>query len=198
LALGLVEYKKKASKKERVSKMIKNKLANKKGFMSVEAIMSMAVVLMVVVLGIGFFTYMIPRQAIEEEVHLLGRIAKMEGRLTSDDVEHFRNNMIKRGLATEDNRSEVKVEVLKESTSGEVSEKVIISEDGERVMRGEKIKINGVDSPHYAVLHVVATVPAKKEGIVGALGFFNVNSDGLSDNYVFSERIMSEYYGGES
>lgn len=170
--------------------MIKNKLTNKKGFMSIEAIMSMAVVLMVVVLSIGFFTYMIPRQAIEEEVHLLGRIAKMEGTLTVTDVGEFQKNMVDRNLAKDEN--EVTVEIFKENTSGTVSTLLPL---GTKVSRGDRESFNHVES--YVVLKVVATVPAKKTGVVGALNFFNVNSDGLSDKYVFSERIMSEYYGGE-
>lgn len=167
---------------------IKHKL-NQKGFMSIEAIMSMSVVLMVIVMGVSVFSYMIPRQAIEEDVHLLGRIAKMEGTLSEAHKAEFQDKMVDRGLA--EKRADVKVEVIKESTSGLCP--ATLTQDT-RVQRGDKYTI-GDCTGSYSVIKIVASVPAKTNGVSGALGFFGVSSP-LSEDYVFEERVMSEYYPG--
>lgn len=172
----------------KVKKLQKMKRLDEKGFMSIEAIMSMAVVLMVVVLGIGFFSYMIPRQAIEEEVHLLGRVVKMEGSLKQADIRGFQDNMVARGMAEEP--SEIDVKLYYESTAGKCTTPMSTSDV---VSRGDEFVCGGGTS--YKVLRVVATVPAKKNGVAGALSFFGVDGGLLADEYVFQERIMSEHYG---
>lgn len=169
------------------------KLKNEKGFMSIEAVMAMATILMIVLLGVGLFTYMMPRQAIEEELHLLGRTAKMQGGLTDSDVNQFKENMKKRGMVEDKNIDDVKVIVNLETTSGEPfpgyeSRPNIINTI---VNRGYGKKEAG----QYAVMKIRVEVPANKSGIKGAMSFFGGDED-LPDAYVFSERIMSEYYGG--
>lgn len=167
------------------------KKLNQKGFMSIEAIMSMSVVLMVIIMGVSIFTYMIPRQAIEEDVHLLGRIAKMEGTLSETHRNEFKDQMVDRGLA--DTRTDVKVELYKESTSGECTE---LLNSSLQVQRGEKYPSGSGCDDSYVVLKIVAEVPANKSAVTGALEFFGVNSSPLSNDYVFEERVMSEYYAG--
>lgn len=170
-------------------KTIKKKL-NQKGFMSIEAIMSMSVVLMVIVLGVSIFSYMIPRQAIEEDVHLLGRVAKMEGTLSDVQKIEFQDKMVSRGLAK--TRTDVTVELYKESTSGLCSS---LLSPATKVQRGDKYT-TAPCAGSYSVLKVVAKVPAKKNAVSATLGFFGVDSSPLSNDYVFEERVMSEYYPG--
>ena len=165
---------------------LKNKWNNEKGFMSIEAIMGMATILMVILLGIGFFSYLIPRQAIEEEVHLVGRVVKMQGGYTATDVEGFRANMVKRGMVKTETKDKVIVKVYLENTAGQRIRELA---PGEKIPRGFK------SSGQFVVMKLYVEVPANKTGINGALTFFST-AESLSDKHVFSERIMSEYYGG--
>jgi len=149
--------------------------------------MGMATTLMVILLGIGFFTYLAPKQALEEEVHVLGRMAKIQGGLTPANISDFRKNMVDRGMVTDAKKTDVVVKVLLEDASG--------NQRGEftpgvtpAIQRGEKF-----DDGSFKIMKVIVKVPAKKQGINGVSTFFG-GSKGLSDNYVFSERIMSEYY----
>lgn len=170
--------------------MWKKKLKNDKGFMSIEAVMGMATILMVILLGIGFFTYMIPRQAIEEEVHVMGRLVKMQGGLTPLDVENFQDNMIKRGMVTEETKDEVTVKLLIEDTSG-TERGTFTPGVTPFIERGEQFSSDN----QFKVLRLLVEVPANKSAIDGAMSFFG-GDDELSDKHVFSERIMSEYYVG--
>lgn len=169
------------------------KLKNEKGFMSIEAIMAMATILMIVLLGVGLFTYMMPRQAIEEEVHLLGRTAKMQGGLTDGDVNQFKENMKKRGMVEDENLDDVKVTLNLETTAGEPFPLEGYNQD----MVGKSPIPRGFGKEQvgqYAVMKVRVEVPANKAGLSGAMSFFGGDED-LPDAYVFSERVMSEYYG---
>lgn len=168
---------------------LKEKMKNEKGFMSIEAVMGMATILMVIVLGVGFFTYMIPRQAIEEEVHVMGRLVKMQGELKTTDVQNFQENMVKRGMVKSTNKSKVVVKLVLEDTSGNQMG-ALTPGVSPPIQRGEKFAGGG-----FKVMKLIVKVPANKAGINGAMSFFG-NGESLSDNHVFSERIMSEHYGG--
>lgn len=167
---------------------LKEKLKNEKGFMSIEAIMGMATILMVILLGIGFFTYMMPRQAIEEEVHLTGRLVKMQGGLTAIDVQNFQENMKKRGMVTDENKDDVVVKLILEDTAGNQRGEFIPG--SAPIQRGETY-----NDGTFKVMKLLVEVPANTSALDGAMSFFG-GGDGLSDKHVFSERIMSEYYGG--
>ncbi|WP_214688386.1 MULTISPECIES: hypothetical protein [unclassified Exiguobacterium] len=174
-------------------KRVFQRVRKEDGFLSIEAVMSMAIVLMVILFGIGMFTYMIPRQAIEEEVHLLGRTAKMQGGLTVEDVEGFKQNMKKRGMVKDENLDDVTVTINLERTSGEA----FPGYEDRRNMVGVVIPrgFGKEQAGEYAVMKLKVEVPANKMGISGVVSFFGINDD-LPDKYVLSERIMSEHYGG--
>lgn len=176
--------------------MFKQKFKNQKGFMSIEAIFAMTTVLMVTILSIGFFSYMIPKQGIEEEVHLLGKIAKMNGTLTytknpeSGDIADFKNNLVRRNLLDESKKNEVEVMLETEDTTGGDREQISF---GNPIARSEKTK-NG----KYKVIKITVEVPAKRKGLMGALKFFNIGENSVSDKYIFTERVMSEKFVGKS
>lgn len=176
-----------------------NKLKNNKGFMSVEAILGMGVLLMVLVLCIGFFSYMMPRQGIEQEVNLLGRMAKMNGGLTTQDVTAFKKNMEKREYKKED----VKLTMTLKDSEGNVQTQV----DGKYINPlAITCKINDknclvpeenqlyVKRDSQLIMEIRAEMPSNKKGLLGAFGFFSVDKDAVSDSYVFKERVMSERY----
>lgn len=180
--------------------MIFNKLKNTKGFMSLEAILSMGVIFMVIVLGIGFFSYMMPKQGIEQEVNLLGRLAKMNGGLTKEDVDAFKAEMVSRKYKIED----VKVEILLKDSTGVPT--TYESANGNVNPLSIDCKLIDEDCPipeteqRYVkreaqlIMEIRAEMPSNKQGLLGAFWFFNVNDDSLSDSYVFKERVMSERY----
>lgn len=180
--------------------MILNRLKNTRGFMSIEAIMGLAVMLMVIVLGIGFFTYMIPKQGIEQEVNLLGRVAKMNGGLTTQDVTAFKKNMEKRGYDQQD----VKLTMVLKDVNGtpqSYSKGGIYVDPLNITCKTNDTACSVPDSNQLYVkrnaqliMEVRAEMPANKKGLLGAFGFFSVKEDTVSDTYVFKERVMSERY----
>lgn len=170
--------------------MIRKRIENSKGFMSVEAIIAMGVVLMVIVLGIGFFTYMMPKQAIEQEVNLLGRMAKMNGGLTAGDISNFKKTMEETRQYAQ---SDINIEVMAINSSGAKQLAPTV----------ECKDVAGVTCPagtpyvkrnEQKIIEITVTMPSKNQGLMGALGFFNVNKDKASQGYVFKERVMSERY----
>lgn len=159
--------------------------------MSIEAVISMGVILMVFLLGVGFFAYMIPKQNLQEEVRILSKTVKLEGGITNAvNVDGFKERLVDKGYA--DDKSEIKVVLHKETADG--SESTILAEDGflstELVNRGDMY--NG----QFAVMKLVVTIPTNKNSILRPLKFFGVSDTKLSDDYIFVERMMSEYIGG--
>lgn len=180
--------------------MFLSKVKDRKGFMSIEAVLGMMVVLMVIVLGIGFFSYMIPKQGIEQEVNLLGRMAKMNGGLTESDVDAFVDEMEDRHYKEED----VKVEItLKDSTgvpttyenaNGIVNPLDIDCKLTDKICQNQtpEAEQKYVKREAQLIMEIRAEMPSNKQGLLGAFWFFNVNDDTVSDTYVFKERVMSE------
>lgn len=174
--------------------MFLNRLKGTKGFMSLEAILAMGVVFMVIILGIGFFSYMMPKQGIEQEVNLLGRLAKMNGGLTVADVQAFKGEMKKRGYE----ENEVKLDIqLKTSTSVPFTGATLdgvsplaITGKANEVQTGTPHKY--IHRSEQLIMEIRAEMPSNKQGLLGAFWFFNVNEDSVSDSYVFKERVMSE------
>lgn len=176
---------------------IKEKLKNQKGFMSVEALFGLTAILMALILVIGFFTYMIPRQQMEQEVNLLGRTAKLNGGLTVGQVANFKKNFEKFGYTSAELQDSVTVklkdfsgEPLRTATAMGLTDKTVqeipfkASEDeagAVYVQRGEEV-----------LMEIRVEVPAKKQGLMGAMSFFNMGKDTVSDTYVFKERVLSE------
>lgn len=189
-----------------LKRRLKN-IQNTKGFMSLDAIIAMGFVLMVVILGIGFFTYMMPKQAIEQEVNLLGRMAKMNGGLTAKDVTDFKTKLsTERGFAKE----KIKVEMVLKDSTGAV--RTFVNKNNTTVnplsitCKDIKNNINSSSqncttahtNPLYVsrgsqlIMEIKVETPANKKGLLGALGFLSVNENKVSDVYVFKERVMSE------
>lgn len=162
--------------------------------MSLDAIISMGAVLMVIVLGIGFFTYMMPKQGIEQEVNLLGRLAKMNGGLTTGDVQAFKGEMEKRGYTAD----EVDVDIQLKSSSGfdvevwDTEDKTSPLEITGKANEADSSSHNYIHRSEQLIMEIRVEMPANKQGLLGAFWFFNTNENSVSDNYVFKERVMSE------
>lgn len=174
--------------------MLLAKLKNRKGFMSIEAILGMSAVLMVILLGIGFFSYMMPKQGIEQEVNLLGRLAKMNGGLTEDDVKAFKEEMKIRKYEED----EVKLDIqLKTSTGAPVSVAETRDKISPLAITGKANEAGNqthkyIHRSEQLIIEIRAEMPSNKKGLLGALWFFNIDGDSVSDTYVFKERVISE------
>lgn len=84
--------------------MIKH-IKDKKGFVSIEAVVVMSGVLMLMLFLISLFTYNYPRIMLEKDVQTLSQKAKIQGGLTDSvsepnhsDVETFKNELGKLGF----------------------------------------------------------------------------------------------------
>lgn len=169
-------------------KEIKNKLinSNKKGFISIEAIISSVAILMCIYLAIGFFIMIYPRLALEKEVHALAQKAKIQGGLTDEtsqplnsDIEEFKNSLVKLGYKKDSIEIEAKTELGGNSIIGVTP----INEPGDNYLkRDSKDK-----------MRIAIRVPSE-QFIQGPLKFFRIPS--ISTNKlkynVITETVMSE------
>ncbi|AJD93440.1 hypothetical protein JMA_41230 (plasmid) [Jeotgalibacillus malaysiensis] len=177
------------------------RLKNKNGFMSVEALFGLTAILMVIILAIGFFTYMIPRQQLEQEVNILARTAKLNGGLTTQQVEDFKQNLESYGYKKEELTDAVTIQ-LEDFSGAEFSDDRFtemglnnLSVVAIPMKRSEGDSADGaryVKRSEEVIMEVRVEVPAKKQGLMGAFWFFDVEDDTVSDTYVLKERVVSE------
>lgn len=167
---------------------------NQKGSFSIEAIIAMTGVLMVTFLGIAYFTYLVPRQMLTQEVHLLAQTAKIQGGLTdensepgSSDVERFLESMEAKGFDPS------KVVIIATATAKDKTQRSVLG-----VEPLETGYVNDKNKPnHYShrnskeVIKIDVYIPAKMEFINAMSQYFADKDSGLH-GYHFTETIMSE------
>lgn len=174
-----------------------DKLKNRNGFMSVEALFGLTAILMVIILAIGFFTYMIPRQQLEQEVNILARTAKLNGGLTDTQVNNFKKNLESYGYKEDELKDSVSIRLT--DLSGETITSTVLNVEDPLDISHSRNEPE-TEEPRYIkrsediIMEVRVEVPAKKQGLMGVFGFFDIgeDEDPLSDNYVFKERVVSE------
>lgn len=76
----------------------KGHLVNKKGFVSIETILSMVFVLIFFVLIVEFFNYIYPTINLQVETHTLTQRAKVQGGLTNSDVLNMKSKLKNKGF----------------------------------------------------------------------------------------------------
>lgn len=170
------------------------KRKKQKGSFSIEAAISTAVVLMVTFLGVSYFTYLMPRQVLTQEVHTLAQTAKIQGGLTTDitepgnsDLGNFKDRLEDKGFDAKNITVEA-VATLKDNAG---------NEHNRSVLGVEPLEQGYLDSSNYShrnskeVITVHVTIPAKKNFINAMTKFWTGENSHLSD-YSFSETIMSE------
>lgn len=169
-------------------------IKEQKGAYAIEAAISMMLVLMVTFLGISYFTYLLPRQALTQEVHTLAQTAKIQGGLTTEitepgnsDIERFKTRMKARGYDPD----EITIEAKATSTDE------FGTEHQRSVLGVESLSVGYLDISAYShrnskeIIIVHVTVPAKKNFVNAMSQFFGGKDSTLTD-YEFSEIIMSE------
>ena len=156
---------------------------NKKGFVSIEAIIATTTALMVVLVAIGFFTLIYPRVMLQIETHNLAQKAKIQGGLTTvisqpvdSDVELFLKRMEDIGYERED----VKITATTKPGNYNALGVTPLYEGGS----------NYVKRDSKEMIHIVIEVPANTS-INAPLGFFNSDSK-ANEKYRVVETVMSE------
>lgn len=154
--------------------MIKN-LKNKKGFVSVEAVIAMVTFLCMTLLCIGFFTYTYPKIFLEKEVHLLAQKAKIQGGLTNSDVTAFKTEL--------ENRGYKKADIVLTAKCG-----------SKNALGVDKIGSTGknyIKRTELQPIVINVSIPANKKLLKGPFLHFGLTS-ALSDTYHFRETVLSE------
>lgn len=93
---------------------------NKKGFVSVDTAISMSVVLIVLMIGIGFYAYMYPQISFSNEVYALSRVANEQGGLTLDNITAFKER-INETTYVQESSGDISVELVDEDKNSYTS-----------------------------------------------------------------------------
>lgn len=162
---------------------IRNNIKNKKGFISIEAIYSLVLVMMVIFVAVGFFGYMYPKIAVEKQVHLLAEKAKIQGGLT-DETSQPVNSDISEMLETLEGLGFDKNDITITATTTPGNKNVIgvtpIDQEGDNyIKRNTKETIN-----------ISVTYPSNKF-IAGPLKYFKVSSEKLKTQTI-KQSVLSE------
>lgn len=167
-----------------------------KGFFSIEAVISLAFALFVILTAIGWYTYMLPRQNLEKQIHILAQKAKIQGGLTATtallraDTYNY--------LSDEDKETDLgffldtlqqmghdisKVQVTCQTAEGKSGCLGVTPyrEDGVGYIRRQDMDM--------MVIHVV--VPTKPSLLSMSYAFFG-SSGSVPSQYIFEEVVMSE------
>jgi|HigsolmetaAR206D_1030411.scaffolds.fasta_scaffold00003_61 hypothetical protein len=161
----------------------------KKGSFSLEAVIAMMFVLMLIWLGVAYYTYLTPRQVLTQEVHTLATTAKLQGGLTESDIERFKDRLVEKGYVPKDKKDEIVVTAVAEDEAGNkknVTSVLPLSEgynDDPNAYshRGSK-----------EIITVTAQIPAKIQFLKVMLSFWNSQPNEKMYDYTFQETVMSE------
>lgn len=72
-----------------------NSLKNKKGFITIDAILSLGVALIFFLLFLGIMFLMIPKFTMQGDVHTLAQLARIQGGLYESDINDFKEKISK-------------------------------------------------------------------------------------------------------
>ena len=160
-------------------------MINKKnGFVSIEAIISMATLMIMFVICIGFFVYTMPKLTLEKEVHLLAQKAKIQGGLTYDDVDLFKSSLQNKGY--DPDRIVVQAVTVASSTGVSGGASAIGVEPLSQTNATNYIKRSDMTP-----IEITVAVPANLKLLNGALTHLFLGQ-ALNDTYYLRETVMSE------
>lgn len=159
-------------------------MKSEKGFVSIDAIISMTAILFTILVGIGIYGYLHPKIMLEKEVQTLAQKAKIQGGLTdknsqpiNSDIEVFKKRLSEKGYDI----SGISVEVVTDQTKRNCVGVTPIGETGNTYLRR--------DSKEMMI--ITAIIPAHTQGLMSPLRYFGING-GVSSNYYIRETVMSE------
>lgn len=166
--------------------MLWKKIKNKKGFLSIEAILAVSTALMVILVALGFYTMLYPRIMLQLETHSLAQKAKLQGGLTDmtslaldSDVELFKDRLEELGYE----RGDVIVEAVTQPGNMLAMGVTPLYESG----------TNYIKRDSNETIRIIVKVPSNGT-IKAPLSFFNNQEaiDKVPDYYTIVESVMSE------
>lgn len=176
-----------------IMKKIYKIFKSKSGSFSMEGVMVMAGILMITFLGIAYFTYLIPRQMLTQEVHILTQTAKIQGGLTAgnfeesdNDIQSFLERLEEKGYNSD------KIEI-----QATVSSKTNPARDGVSVIGVEPLSYGYKEDSIYShrnskeIITIQVTIPSNRKFIDTMSKYWTGEESSLGD-YRFTETIMSE------
>lgn len=155
----------------------------KKGYISIEAIFGMTALLMIVLLIVGLFTYMYPRQTLEKHVHILAQEAKVTGGLTTEQIDDFQSTLTDMGFV-----SSLNVYTIQGGAEKNLLGVAPKGTPYATCTSGVYKNFARRDSGQKIVISV--SVKAKDSLVNSVLRFFGGSF--LPENYVFTETVLSE------
>lgn len=171
-------------------------LKNKKGTVAIEAVISLAVVLFILITTIGWYNYMIPRQGLEKQIHLLGQKAKIQGGLTA--TASLLNASSYNTLSAADLQTDLGIFLKTLKDMGHDISKVTVScrtnTTNKNCLGVDSFSSSGnnyIKRPDMDMMIIRVEIPAKTSLLSMSKGFFG-NIGTLPERYVFSEAVMSE------
>lgn len=142
---------------------------NKKGFVTIEAIMVCSFAMILVFFFISIFTYIYPAISIQRDVYALGRLAQRNGGLTRRNVREFKDNIEKYNFV----KKTKKPVIVKAYTSSGYNA-LNIERHGYISRRSNEI------------INVIVKVPSNS--------FLSKTSEKNKGYYVFKTSVLSERY----
>lgn len=150
-----------------------NKLNNKKGFITIDAILALATALAFAFLFLGLMFLMIPKFTMQGEVHSLAQLARIQGGLYEKDVEKFKAE-------------------ISESTGAPLESIHVVLKNEETNVQYDKLA-DGQYAKHGngEILQLYVIVPTNKF-IQAPLKFFGMKNVENLEYYNFQETVVSE------
>ena len=171
-------------------------LKNRRGSFAIEAVLSLTVVLFVVITCIGWYNYMIPRQGLEKQIHLLGQKAKIQGGLTATPA--LLSATSYGNLSTADLQTDLgmflktikdmghDLSKVKVTCKSNISNQNCLGVDGYKTSGTNYLKRQDME-----MMIIQVEIPAKTGLLSMAKGFFG-NTGLIPERHIFSEAVMSE------
>lgn len=149
-------------------------IKNNKGFISIESIIPLTIIVFIFVIIIELFNFLYPTITLQIETHTLTQKAKIQGGLTPTDINNMKLTLQKKGFDIS------KVQIVAKTNSRDVSNVTPLNQTGTNY-----IKRNSGDEITIKII-----VPADTNVNGWLLGF---GSKSFSKNtHVIEERIHSE------
>lgn len=163
---------------------IRKLIKNKRGFVSIEAIIATSTALMVVLVAIGFFTLVYPRVMLQMETHNLTQKAKIQGGLTNEisqpidsDIALFKDRLAQLGY----DKSQIEITAMTKPGN--------LNAIGVTPLKGSGS--NYIKRESKELIHIVIRVPANTS-IKAPLSFFGNDGSNVVEKYTIVETVMSE------
>ena len=190
---------------------LRNKKRNTKGAAALEAIIGGTALLMIMVMMVGYFTYLFPRYTLDVQVQNISNTIRLNGGLDWAEYQAFTTKLEKLGYTADDiNLSAAELTALK--TADEADDKTVsglqvykstnTTTDGTPIDASELIETSSTDTldnaerAHRGEENIVVrlVVPANKNLLKGGMSWFGAMLGEGMNRYEVERVVMSEIY----